>query len=200
MQSWESRAPATTPRGSEPAPNNREIRDVELLERIRKIHEDSRWTYGSPRVHRQLLRDGVEVGKERVASLMRADGLRGRVRHRFKTTTDSRHDKPIAPNTLNREFTATSSDSVWCAHITYVPTATGWVYLAAITLREFVLTISMADSIGLVVMSVLRRVPVMPKRCTVSVSSKASVKLAVADSEIEDSQRWTLLSSAFASA
>ena len=113
-------------------PNDREIRDAELLEKIREIHEGSRGTYGSPRVHKQLLRDGVEVGKERVARLMKADGLRGRVRRRFKTTTDSKHDKPVAPNTLNREFAAETSDSVWCADITYVPTASGWAYLAAI--------------------------------------------------------------------
>jgi len=63
---------------------------------------------------------------------MRAAGLRGRVRRRFQVTTDSRHDRPVAPNTLNREFTAKSSDSVWCADITYLRTDAGWVYLAAI--------------------------------------------------------------------
>ena len=113
-------------------PTDREIRDAELLGKIREIHAASRETYGSPRVHAQLLRDGVDVGKDRVARLMKADGLRGRVRRRFTTTTDSKHDKPVAPNTLNREFTAESSDSVWCADITYIPTAAGFVYLAAI--------------------------------------------------------------------
>jgi transposase InsO family protein len=113
-------------------PSAREIRDAELLAKIRAIHTASRGTYGSPRVHAQLVRDGVDVGQKRVARLMRAAGLRGRVRRRFKITTDSRHDKPIAPNILNREFTAESSDSVWCADITYLPTAAGWVYLAAI--------------------------------------------------------------------
>jgi transposase InsO family protein len=83
-------------------------------------------------VHAQLVRDGVDVGEERVARLMQADGLRGRVRRRFKATTDSKHAKPIAPNVLNREFTAKSSDSVWCADITSIWTASGWVYLAAI--------------------------------------------------------------------
>lgn len=113
-------------------PSAREIRDSELLEKIRAIHEKSRGTYGSPRVHAQLCRDGVDVGEDRVARLMRAANLHGRVRRRFKTTTNSKHDRPIAPNTLNREFTAKSSDSVWCADITFVPTASGWVYLAAI--------------------------------------------------------------------
>ena len=113
-------------------PTVREVRDAELLEGIREIHAASRGTYGSPRVHAQLLRDGVDVGVDRVARLMKADGLRGRVRRRFRTTTDSRHQRPVAANTLNREFAAESSDSVWCADITYVPTAAGFVYLAAI--------------------------------------------------------------------
>jgi putative transposase len=113
-------------------PSVREIRDAELIVRIRGIHEASRGTYGSPRVHAQLMRDGIDVGKDRVARLMQASDLHGRVRRRFKTTTHSRHAQPVAPNALNREFQVGSSDSVWCADITYVATAAGWVYLAAI--------------------------------------------------------------------
>ena len=113
-------------------PSEREIRDAELLLRIRAIHEESRRTYGSPRVHAQLVREGVEVGEDRVARLMRAAGLHGRVRRRFRVTTDSRHGRPVAPNVLQRAFQAETSDAVWCADITYVPTAAGWVYLAAI--------------------------------------------------------------------
>jgi putative transposase len=113
-------------------PTERERRNAELLMKVREVHSSSRGTYGSPRVHAQLVRDGVDVGEDRVARLMQADGLAGRVRRRFVATTDSKHDKPVAPNTLNREFTADSSDSVWCADITYIPTAAGWVYLAAI--------------------------------------------------------------------
>lgn len=113
-------------------PSERELRDSELLQRIRGIHAASRGTYGSPRVHAQLVRDGVHVGEERVARLMRADGLRGRVRRRFRATTDSKHAEPVAPNVLNREFTAKTSDSVWCADITAIWTASGWVYLAAV--------------------------------------------------------------------
>jgi putative transposase len=113
-------------------PSEREIQDADLLEKIHKIHAASRETYGSPRVHAQLVRDGVDVGEDRVARLMRAAGLAGRVRRRFKVTTDSKHRMPVAPNVLNREFRAESSDSVWCADITYISTAAGWVYLAAI--------------------------------------------------------------------
>jgi len=113
-------------------PTPRELRDDELLTRIRKIHSASRETYGSPRVYRQLLREGFDVGRERVARLMQAAGLHGRVRRRFKKTTDSKHKRPIAENVLNREFEVETADSVWCADITYIPTAAGFVYLAAI--------------------------------------------------------------------
>ena len=113
-------------------PSVREIQDADLIETIREIHTASRETYGSPRVHAQFVRDGVDVGRDRVARLMRAAGLKGRVRRRFKVTTNSKHGRPVAPNALNREFTAESSDSVWCADITYIPTAAGWTYLAAI--------------------------------------------------------------------
>jgi len=113
-------------------PSQREIRDAELLAKMRQIHAASRGTYGSPRVHAQLAREGIQVGKDRVARLMRASGLQGRVRRRFQVTTDSKHDKPVAPNVLQRDFSAKASDSVWCADITYLRTAAGWVYLAAI--------------------------------------------------------------------
>jgi len=113
-------------------PSERELRNTLILKRVREVHASSRGTYGSPRIHAQLVRDGLDVGEDRVARLMRADGLAGRVRRRFVATTDSRHDRPVAPNTLSREFAAESSASVWCADITYIPTAAGWVYLAAI--------------------------------------------------------------------
>jgi len=113
-------------------PTDRELRDAELLKRIREIHSESRETYGSPRVHAQLVREGIEVSKDHVARLMRTAGLRGRVLRRYRVTTDSKHDNPIAPNTLNRQFDVESTDSVWCADITFIPTAAGWVYLAAV--------------------------------------------------------------------
>ena len=103
-----------------------------LLGQIRAIHSRSRKTYGSPRVHRQLRRDKVRVGKNRVARLMRENSLRGRIRRRFRTTTDSNHALPVAPNTLNREFTAKSPDQVWAGDITYIRTGNSWSYLAVV--------------------------------------------------------------------
>ena len=107
-------------------------RNAKLLERIRRVHERSRRTYGSPRVHRQLRRDSVRVGKKRVEHLMREHGLRGRIRRRYRVTTDSNHSLAVAPNTLNREFKVDSADRVWASDITYIQTETGWCYLAVI--------------------------------------------------------------------
>ena len=107
-------------------------RDMDLTEKIRKVHEDSRGTYGSPRVHAQLKRDGETVSLERVARLMQEAGIKGKVKRRYKATTDSKHQKPVAPNLLERDFSTQTPDSTWCADITAVPSATGFVYLAAI--------------------------------------------------------------------
>ncbi len=113
-------------------PSAHETEDAELLERIRGIHSSSRCTYGSPRVHRQLRRDHVRTARKRVERLMRADGLHGRIRRRFRTTTDSDHRLPVAPNTLNRQFAVEDPDRVWAGDITYIRTASGWGYLAVI--------------------------------------------------------------------
>jgi putative transposase len=113
-------------------PSAREEADVELSRRIHAIHSDSRSTYGSPRVHRGLRRQGVRVGRKRVERLMKRDGLRGRVRRRFRRTTDSNHDLPVAPNTLNRQFEVDTPDRVWAGDITYIRTRNGWSYLAVV--------------------------------------------------------------------
>jgi len=112
--------------------NVRAEEDKKLLGRIQEIHGTSRGTYGSPRVHAKLRRDGVRTGKKRVERLMRSHGLRGRIRRRFRKTTDSNHSLPVAPNTLDRRFSVESPDQVWAGDITYIPTVSGWGYLAVI--------------------------------------------------------------------
>ena len=108
-------------------------RDARLRSRIRVIHAASRGTYGSPRVRAQLRREDIRVGKARVERLMREEGLRGKVRRRFKRTTDSAHALPLAPNTLDRRFSVEAPDRVWASDITYVPLASGhFAYLAVI--------------------------------------------------------------------
>lgn len=78
--------------------------DHRLRKRIKTIHRDSRGTYGSPRIYRQLRHEGDACGRHRVSRLMREDGLKAKVRKRYKTTTDSKHTLPIAPNVLQRDF------------------------------------------------------------------------------------------------
>ena len=103
-----------------------------LIDAIRRVHADSRRRYGSPRVHATLQAEGSRVGRNRVARLMRRHGIRARCRRRFRTTTDSNHAFPLAPNLLARQFAAPAPNRVWLADITYVPTEEGWLYLAVV--------------------------------------------------------------------
>ena len=115
-----------------PGSDRREGADRGLRARVGAIFAASRGTYGSPRVHAELRARGVRVGRGRVARLMREGGLSARPRRRAPRTTDSRHGHPVAPNLLERRFTADRPDAVWLAGISYLPTGEGWLYLAAI--------------------------------------------------------------------
>ena len=106
--------------------------DRVLAAEIRATHADSRGRYGSPRVHAALRAQGRRVGRKRVARLMRGMGLSARRGRRFRCTTDSRHAFPVAPNLLDRDFTAAAPDRVWLADLTYLWTAEGWLYLAVV--------------------------------------------------------------------
>jgi len=109
----------------------RENRD--LVQRIRRIHQGRRRTYGSPRVHGALATEGVRCGENRVARLMRVHGIRAIYRRKFRRTTDSEHPHPVAPNLLDQKFSsATEPNAYWVADITYVWTEEGWLYLAAV--------------------------------------------------------------------
>lgn len=110
----------------------REKADGAIATQIHQIHAASRATYGSPRVHAKLRREGVRIGRKRVERVMRAAGLRGKIRRRWRNTTNSNHGLPLAPNTLNRQFSAESSDKIWVVDITYVPIAGDFVYLAVV--------------------------------------------------------------------
>jgi putative transposase len=107
-------------------------RDDKLAEQVVKAHTASKGRYGSPREHAELKAAGERVGRKRVARLMREKRLVARMRRRFRTTTDSKHDFPIAPNVLDRDFTASAPDRAWVTDITFLWTAQGWLYLAAI--------------------------------------------------------------------
>jgi putative transposase len=114
------------------APSKRTSADAELSGRIQHIHERSRATYGVPRVHAELAADGVHVGRKRVARLMKLARLEG-VSPRKSTFTTVRDPKARpAPDLVDREFTATAPNQLWVADITYVPTWTGFLYLAVV--------------------------------------------------------------------
>ena len=105
----------------------------QLTEHIRRIHFQSRQSYGSPRVFHKLLREGVKTSENRVARLMQAAGIKARSKRAFRPrTTDSNHDHPIAPNRLKGDPTPTAPNQVWVADITYIWTVEGWIYLAAV--------------------------------------------------------------------
>src|SRR3954465_8342167 len=107
--------------------------EAELRGHIGRIFTARRRVYGSPRVHAELRREGRWHSRRRVARLMREMGLSGgQGRRRTPRTTDSRHDLPVAPNLLDRNFTAERPDQVWLADISYIPTDEGWLYFAAI--------------------------------------------------------------------
>lgn len=112
-----------------PAPA-RTTADAQLAVEIAAIHQRSRGTYGSPRVHAELGGDGRRVGKKRVERLMRQNGIQARRKRRFRRTTDSKHSSPIAPNIVARQFEPEAANQVWVTDVTYVWTAQGWLYLA----------------------------------------------------------------------
>ena len=104
-----------------------------LLAAIRQVHQDSGGRYGSPRIHAVLRKQGRGVSRGRIERTMSRHGIRAIMAPpRRVRTTDSRHGLPIAPNLIARDFTAPAPNRVWLADITYIPTAEGWLYLAAI--------------------------------------------------------------------
>jgi len=113
-------------------PSKRWLENEELLVRINTIFAYSLKTYGSPRIKEELQVQGFQVSRPRVARIMKAAGIRAIKPRRFIVTTDSKHNYPIAPNILNREFTATRPGQVWVSDITYIRTNKGWLYLTVI--------------------------------------------------------------------
>jgi len=111
----------------------RQQADARLLNEIQAIYQRNRRLYGSPRIHAELHKQGWRCGRKRVARLMRLADLRSvRQRRRHLHLTDSKHAYPVAVNVLNRQFEAQRPNQKWVADITYIPTQTGWLYLAAL--------------------------------------------------------------------
>ncbi len=118
---WLQRVPTTT-----------EKADTELTTIIENVFKKSRATYGSRRIQQALLQRDWKVSRRRIGRLMREANLVCKTRRQFKATTNSRHDQPIAPNHLNRQFTVNQPNQVYVGDITYLPTRKGWLYLAVV--------------------------------------------------------------------
>ena len=119
---WVARPPSARRRG-----------DEGLTEKIEVIHRRSDGTYGSPRIHAELVQaQGVAVGRKRVARLMRKAKLRGAQKRRFTVTTVRDASRPVVPDLVRREFTAKAADQLWVADITYIPTQAGFLYLSIV--------------------------------------------------------------------
>ena len=111
----------------------RHLSDEALLVHIRAVYAENREAYGWPRIWRELRERGIRVGKQRVQRLMQQHGIRARGKRRFRvTTTDSRHELPVAPNLLNRNFSVSAPNQVWAGDITYIQTDEGWLFLAVV--------------------------------------------------------------------
>ncbi|RKD21950.1 putative transposase [Caminicella sporogenes DSM 14501] len=106
--------------------------DNKILSEIKRVHKESRETYGIRRVTAQLNKEGISCGRNKVQRLMRENNIYCRTKRKFKATTNSNHSFSVAPNLLDQNFTAERPGQIWCGDITYVATEEGWLYLAAI--------------------------------------------------------------------
>lgn len=119
---WHQRQPCVTEKWRET-----------LVEKIRTIHKEMKGRYGSPRMHAELISRGVSCSLNTVAKVMKSQGIRAISHRKFRVqTTDSKHEFPVASNTLDQDFTASTPNEVWLADITYIRTREGWLYLAVV--------------------------------------------------------------------
>lgn len=113
-------------------PSARKQENERLLQKIKVIHESSRHTYGSPRVHAELQEEGEICSRKRVAKIMHQAGVVAKMKKRFKVTTRANPDALPAPNLLQQDFTADKPNQRWVADFTYVATQEGWLYVATV--------------------------------------------------------------------
>lgn len=110
----------------------RSQRHKRLVDKIKDIYQQTHEIYGSPRIHGELVDDGIIVGKNTVAKLMKRHQIQSKVHKRFVVTTNSRHSLASAKNLLNREFDVEMPNEKWVSDVTFIPTREGWLYLATI--------------------------------------------------------------------
>ncbi len=112
--------------------SSREKANIDLLEKIKLAFNDSKKRYGYRKIYRQLKQDGVECSERRVGSLMHKNNLFSKVKKKFRATTNSKHNFPVADNILERQFTVKSPNTHWVGDISYIWTDEGWLYLATV--------------------------------------------------------------------
>jgi len=112
--------------------SERAVASRSLVKRIVEVHKKSSSTYGSRRVHRELVHQGVQCSRSRIARLMKINSVSAKPKRRFVVTTDSKHNLPVAPNLLDRQFICAGPNHVWASDITYIRTLEGWLYLAVV--------------------------------------------------------------------
>lgn len=112
--------------------SERQKEEKRLLPQIKSSFDLSRQTYGYRRVYHDLRDQGIVCGKQKIAKLMRKNGLYAKAKKRFRVTTQSKHNKPIHANHLARQFHADLPNERWVSDITYIPTMAGWLYLAVV--------------------------------------------------------------------
>ena len=113
-------------------PSARAQENERLKVAIRVAHKRGRESYGARRLQPELAADGFTAGRDRIDRLRKELGLSCKQRRKYKTTTNSNHTFPVAPNLLEQKFTATRLNQAWVTDITYIPTEEGWLYLAGI--------------------------------------------------------------------
>ena len=113
-------------------PSRRALEEQQLDVLVAAIFAELGGRYGAPRIEQELRRRGHCTSRKRVAASLRRQGLAARPKRRWKRTTDSNHAEPVAPNRLQRDFTASAPDRVWVADTTYLPVLAGFIYLVVV--------------------------------------------------------------------
>lgn len=112
--------------------SNRDQENIRLIKMIKEIFIQNRYIYGTRRISKKLSENDIFISRRRIGKLMAIAELYCKTKRKFKVTTDSRHNKPISPNLLNRNFDVVSPNKYWVGDITYIPTKEGWLYLATV--------------------------------------------------------------------
>ena len=112
--------------------SKRKLENEKLIQDIIRVFNQSNEIYGAIKVTKSLRHEGFRCSKNRVARLMRQNNLRSKIKRKFKATTNSSHNYPVAANLLKQNFSAKCANQVWVGDITYISTKEGWLYLAAV--------------------------------------------------------------------